>query len=191
MITLMILGALALYLAIAFFVTKLLVRLGETKGTRWSIGVISALVFFLLPTWDEIAGRIYFNNLCNTVGGQQIIKTVELGNEFFLKPGEIDVNIAGRLPAKGGELNHEKLKEKFSIVTSSGSISKQFRIEKDVRVVKNLQTGELLATDTRLFYFKGWLLNSTGLHVSGEICPERTNQYYREFYASIFKRGAR
>lgn len=106
-------------------------------------------------------------------------------------PGEIDINTAGRLPAKSGELNHEKLKEKFSISTTSENISKRFRIEKDVRVVKNLQTGEILATDTHLFYFGGWFVNNTGLHVSGEICPERTDRYYRGFYARVFKRGAK
>ena len=187
MFTLIIVGALAFYLAIVLFTTNLLIRKVNTKSAKWSVGLACGLVFLLIPTWDEIAGRIYFYHLCKTVGGQKIMKTVELGDEFFLKPGEIDANTAGRLPAKGGELNHGKLKQKFSTVNSSESVSKRFRIEKNVRTIKNLQTGELLATNTRLYYFKGWLINSTGLHVSGEICPERHN--LEEVYASIFKRG--
>jgi hypothetical protein len=191
MIILMILIVVVLYLTTAIVVVKLLIRRGKSKSAKWLIGSTSALVFILIPIWDEIAGRISFNHLCKTLGGQKIIKSVELGNEVFLAPGDVDTNTAGRVPAKGGELNHEKLKERFSITSSSEKASGYFRIEKDTRIVGILETTEVLATNTRLFYFGGWLVNSTGLHVSGEMCPERNDQNYREFYANVFKRGAK
>lgn len=186
MIALMLLGALALYLAFAVIATKLLVRRVKSKRTKWSVGFASALVFFLIPTWDVIVGKIYLQSLCAEQGGAKIYKVTELGKEYFLSPGEVNVNTAGRLPAKGGELNIIKVKSKFSYFRKSTRISHFFRIDQDMLTIKEISTGDVIATDTNFFYFGGWLANSTGLHVSGTHCP-RANTYYGEFEAAIFK----
>ena len=163
----------------------------KQRGTKLAGGVGVFLLLFALPFGDEIAGRIYFGYLCEAEGGPKIYKTVEIGKEYFLLPGEIDTNTAGRLPAKGGELNLNKLKEKFSFTMDSIKISRLFRIERDVKIIKDTQSGETLGSDTHFLYFGGWLVNSTSPHVSGKSCPERTDDYFNQFYRAIFKEGRR
>jgi hypothetical protein len=179
MIALISLLALVAYVTVAIFALKAI----KTRKSK----VIVAAILILIPFGDVIAGRTYFHYLCVNEGGQKIYKSVELEGKYFLSPGEIDLNTAGHLLAKGGELNHQKLKERFSVMTESQTVSSLFRIEKDTRIIKESQTSEILGTETHLFYFGGWLVNSTGLHVSGDICPQNTDQYYRHFYEGIFK----
>jgi|SRR3989344_1913890 len=168
-----------IYIAIAWAIIKRL----PNKKSKW----IAAAVFILIPTWDEIAGRIYFKYLCETEGHQKIHKTFELGKEYFLSPGEINMNTAGRLPALGGELNIVKVKDRFSFTHESARVSYFFRIDKATLVIKEIASGEVIATDTRFLYFGGWVVNHTGAHVTGTSCPERTDSYYKEFETTIFK----
>ena len=56
MIGLMVIGGIILYLFIAYKVTFYIAN--KTKKKRYWIG--SILFFILLPTWDVIIGKIYF-----------------------------------------------------------------------------------------------------------------------------------
>ncbi len=40
-------------------------------------------VFVLIPTWDIIPGRFYHQHVCETQGGVQVYKTVEVGQGLF------------------------------------------------------------------------------------------------------------
>lgn len=168
-----------IYIAVAWAIIKHL----PGKKAKW----IATVIFVLIPTWDEIAGRIYFKYLCEMEGYQQIHKTFELGKEYFLLPGEINMNTAGRLPAQGGELNIVKVKDRFSFAHESTRVSHIFRIDKAALVIKEIVSGEIIATDTRFLYFGGWVVNHTGAHVTGTSCPERTDSYYKEFETTIFR----
>ncbi len=158
-------------------------------GIRFAGGVGVFLLVFFLPFADEIAGQMYFRYLCEVEGGPKIYKTVVVGKEYILLPGEIDTNTAGRLPARGGELNMDKLKEKFSFTTDSKKISRLFRIERDVKIIRDTQSGEMLGSDTHFLYFGGWLVNATTPHVSGKSCPTSYDAYYDQFYGTIFKQS--
>lgn len=176
---LIVLAVLVGYVITAWFVIKRL----PNKKAKW----IAVAVFILMPTWDEILGRIYFKYLCEAEGIQQIYKTFEVGNEYFLSPGEINMNTAGRLPAQGGELNINKVKNRFSFMHESTRASYFFRIDKAVLVIKEIASAKVIATDTRFLYFGGWVVNHAGAHVVGISCPERTDSYYKEFETAIFR----
>lgn len=149
-------------------------------------GIGIFLLFFALPFGDEIAGRIYFNYLCETESGGQTFKVIELGNEFFLKPGEIDMNTAGHLPAKGGELNIKKIEEYFSVVRKSIEISRIFKINKYEVSITEKPTGNAIARHTNFSYFGGWLARHSTPHVTGIRCP-LPDDSYRQFYSATFK----
>ena len=174
-------------LLISIWIAVMIARRFKQRSSKLLGGVGVFFLVFFLPFCDEIVGRIYFGYLCETEGGPKIYKTVDLGKEYFLLPGEIDTNTAGRLPAKGGELNLNKLKEKFSFATDSIKISRFFRIERDVKIIKDNQSGTILASDTHFLYFGGWLVNSISPHVGGKSCPSRTDSYFNQFYRAIFK----
>src|SRR4030067_3518574 len=79
MIALMVLAALLVYLVVAWVTIKWL----PSKKAKW----IAVAVFVLIPTWDEILGRIYFKYLCETQGGIKVYKVVELPGEYWAADG--------------------------------------------------------------------------------------------------------
>jgi len=180
MIGLTVLAVLIGYVITAWVVIKRL----PNKKAKW----IALAIFILIPTWDEILGRIYFKSLCETEGGGQTFKTVELGKEYFLRPGEIDMDTAGRLPAKGGELNIKKVEENFSVMRKSTEISRIIKINKYEVVVAERATANVLvlARHTDFNYFGGWVARHSVAHVTAIRCP-LPDDSYRQFYAATFK----
>lgn len=175
MIALMLLIGLAVYLAIAIATTCWIVRFFERRVAklRMAFGLGTLLVFLLIPTLDVIVGNLYFYQLCEREGGEIIYKTVELGSEFYLMPGEVDFNTAGHLQAKGGELNIKKIKTNYSITTNSQLVSRQLHIEKHITTISDPQFRQNLATYTQFFHFGGWLENSIRINVHGDLCPAK------------------
>lgn len=51
-------------------------------------GLVVFLVFLALPVADEIAGRIYFNHLCETEAGIKVYQTIELPAEYWDEDGK-------------------------------------------------------------------------------------------------------
>jgi len=149
------------------------------------VGIFLAVLF--LPFADAIVARAYFGYLCAAEAGPKVFSTVEIGKDYFLSPGETNQNTAGRLPAKGGELNLAKVKEDFEFESKSIKVSRIFRIERDIKHIRDRQTKELLASDTHFTYFGGWLVNAVSPHVSGTTCPAPSDAYFDNFYGSIFK----
>lgn len=178
MIALMLLTALLVYLGVAWLVIKRL----PSKKAKW----IAVAAFILIPTSDEIAGRIYFKHLCETEGGGQTFKTVDLGKAFFLRPGEIDMDTAGHLHAKGGELNILKVEKDFPVIRNSSQISQIFKINKYEVSITERATGNIIARHTNFHYLGGWVARHSVAHVTGIGCP-LPDDSYRQFYAATFK----
>jgi hypothetical protein len=51
-------------------------------------GLAVFLIMLLLPVLDEIAGRIYFNHLCETEAGVKVYQTIELPAEYWDENGK-------------------------------------------------------------------------------------------------------
>ena len=185
MIALTILVVLVVYLLIAVLVTWAIAKRQKSGKAIWLAGFFSVVVFVLIPTWDSLLGSIYLQYLCAKEGGAKIYKTMNVGPEFILKPGDIDYNTAGRLPAKGGELNMKKLAERFSFKTKSEQVSSFFRIEKHIYVIKDTVTGDVMGTSVSFLHFGGWLLNNFAPHVTANRCPRGVD--YDQFHRNIFK----
>lgn len=71
MIGISLLIALALYLWIVFSASRFISRITQSQKA----GIITAIVFLLVPTWDSIWGAVQFKNLCANEGGFKIVKT--------------------------------------------------------------------------------------------------------------------
>jgi len=176
-------------LAVSLWIAVKVAKRFKPGGIRLLGGLGIFLLVFLLPFADEIVGQMYFRYLCYVEGGPKIYKTVVVGKEYFLLPGEINTNTAGRLQARGGELDMDKLEEKYSFTTNSKKISRFFRIERDVKIIKDTQSDEILGSDTRFIYFGGWLINAASPRVGGKSCPTNYNVYYDQFYGAVFKQS--
>ncbi len=79
MIGLSILLAVVVYVWLARFVAK------RIKNRTAKYTVIA--IFILIPTWDIIPGKLYFNHLCEKEAGLKIYKTVEGVEGYRVYPG--------------------------------------------------------------------------------------------------------
>ena len=53
-----------------------------------AIGTLVFLFALAMPIADEIAGRIYFNHLCETEAGAKVYQTIELPAEYWDENGK-------------------------------------------------------------------------------------------------------
>lgn len=189
MIGLTILFVLALYVWAGYETVKRL----QTKKAK----IIAVAIYILIPTWDEIAGRIYFYSLCTMEGGQNISKTVEIGKEYYgptvpkarLSEGqewevgkEYTMHVEGDHPTVKRTVRFvpdpEKLKDRYEISIAKFADQKVVSVQKIFSFVKDKQTGEILGTATSFAYWGGWVVNHSGLHVTAVECPEtKMNPY--------------
>lgn len=146
--------------------------------------ILTVLVFALIPTWDIILGRLYFNYLCETESGIKIYKQMELPAEYWDENGESNF-ITSR-----GDLDQSLLDNRFDKELERESVSdiaRLLNIRKYRRMISRAQSNEMLGAYVRFVYFGGWLVNSTGIHVTGTSCPP-TNEYdTRNFINQVFR----
>lgn len=169
MIALMVFTALLVYLGIAWVVIKRL----PSKKAKW----ITVAVFILIPTWDEILGRIYFKHLCETEGGVRVYKTVELPAEYWDGQGRakfIDEKAGGFLLGK--EYPPEYKTEAYSIF---------FHIDNAGYKRVDKQSGQVLGEVTDFRYWGGWMRRNLSLHNTADGCEgriERSNNLIKQMF---------
>lgn len=73
MIGISIIVLIVLYLFVSFKGVEYIYN--KTHKKRYA--VLATLFFILLPTWDVIIGKIYFDHLCKTEGGLKIYESVQ------------------------------------------------------------------------------------------------------------------
>jgi hypothetical protein len=166
MIALILFGGLALYFAVAVVVTKSLVHWAKSKVTKWLVGFTSALVFFLIPTWDEIAGRIYLYKACVTEGGIRVHKTIELAPEYWHKDGKPKfVTSSQNKPTVIMEGRYKFVSEGYKPYSEPLNL-KRYQLK-----LVETESGEDLGSYTRIAFDGGWLLSRLPAHYSAVICP--------------------
>ncbi len=77
-----------IYLLIGFFAIRWVLRKLESNKAKVIATFIGVLVWILIPTGDEVAGRIYFNHLCETEAGAKVYQTIELPAEYWDENGK-------------------------------------------------------------------------------------------------------
>jgi hypothetical protein len=166
MIALMLLGGLVLYFTIAAIATRLLVRQAESRRTKWLIGFASVFVFFLIPTWDELLGSLYFEHLCSTKAGPTIYRNVKLGAKYF------DMNGRPNFLKPNGDFDESAFHNRFSYAVRSGDTSQYAptEIRVTVHVLRDIETQQELAAITVFSNFGGWVRRYAFPHVTATSC---------------------
>lgn len=84
------------YLYIAYKVVQVVVKKTQKK-VYW---ILTAAFFILIPTWDVIIGKLYFNYLCQTKGGLKVYEGVKVDGYLDThipsedKPSSLDIDRA-------------------------------------------------------------------------------------------------
>ncbi|MEW6248540.1 MAG: hypothetical protein AB1555_17800 [Nitrospirota bacterium] len=165
MIALSLLIALFLYIFVAWLAVHLIGKLANvlavTAIRKRNLQALAIAIFVLIPTWDIVPGRLYFQHLCKTEGGVKVHKTVEVDKTYFLANGQPD-------QAKLQEIFERQIK-------NDRSFSRIFHITKAQLSIVDRQTGDRLGTATDFWYYGGWLNATLFPQGSSRTCPEYPN----------------
>lgn len=141
------------YLILSVLLTWAVARRIGNKQVRTKVIVTMTLVFLLIPTWDEILGRYYFERLCASEGGVKVFRTVELGPKYWNEDG------TPKFLKNNGDLDESILGGKYSFSYGRYQRASQlFRITKAQYKVVDNSSGETIATYTLVGYLHGWFL---------------------------------
>ena len=169
MIALMVFTALLVYLGIAWVVIKRL----PSKKAKW----IAIAVFILIPTWDEILGRVYFKYLCETESGVHVYKTVELPAEYWDEQGRekfVDEKAGGFLLVK-----------EYPTEYKTGTYSTFFHVDNAGYKRVDKQSGQILGEVTDFRYWGGWIRRNLSPHNTANGCEgriERSNSLIKQIF---------
>ena len=172
MIGLYILVVGSIYFLLAVFLTFWLASRPKKTIHQIIVFTFVATVFVLIPTWDIIPGRLYFKHLCKTEGGIKIYKQTELPAEYWDESGNIQKEILSKVINTESQVQDES--------------QNLFHTRKTKKLIIDKNSGELLGTYTYFIYFGGWLINNTGLHVTGISCPPLEQASFSDLIRKVF-----
>lgn len=147
MYTIAVIIVLYFYVRLGMWTARKAVGRCERRGAKWGVRLAVVLVCFLIPAGDEIAGRIYFNHLCETEAGAKVYQTIELPAEYWDAEGN---------PTFYKNWN-ENLGGKYPLIYSSGTFSDSFNIENAGFKFVDKQTEKALGEVVNFRYWGGWL----------------------------------
>lgn len=169
MFGLAVLVALGVYVYVAKVVVQFVGRRTQSNLAKYA----TIAVFVLIPTWDIIPGRLYFNHLCEKDGGIKVFKTVEVDKSYLTPNGQPDEK---KLSMSSSFIIVHKDDREYSPI---------FHIAKFERVLQDKQTNEVLGIDVHLVHYGGWL--NAYLFPQGP--PTKCAGYspYRDIWTEVIK----
>jgi len=125
------------------------------KKGKTVTGVVVGLLVFLFvmaaPVADEIAGRIYFNHLCETEAGVKVYQTIELPAEYWDEEGR------PKFMNSRGVLDTEVLGTRFEWKRRTSPIVSNFiRIDKEEWILFDNRNSRELGEMLTFFRYFGW-----------------------------------
>lgn len=161
MIALALLIALMLYVSLAWFTVRMIGWLVNvcvfTPVTMKVLQALCVAFFVLLPTWDIIPSRLYFQHLCETEAGVKVVKIIEIDRSYFKSDGQPDEKELAELYAQT-----TKFDRKFSAI---------FNIARTETTVFEKQTNEVVAVGKNFSHHGGWLTQLILPDATGTSCP--------------------
>jgi hypothetical protein len=113
-------------------------------------GAAVFLIILVIPIADEIAGRIYFNHLCETKAGVKVYQTIELPAEYWNEDGKPKFYV-----------NWDTgLGKKYPLIYTKGAIASLFHVGNAGYKFVDRQSDEVLGEVVNFRYGGGWLLRN-------------------------------
>ncbi len=161
------------FIGLYFFIAYKVVKAIKTKPLKW----LAIVILVLIPTADEMVGRVYLQHLCATEGGLKVHRMVNgvegfigaWGDEPDAMPVEkYDYSFSEGRPWKGrvkrySKQNGQIVKENDVLPKSNYRLSLLDKGEvkdsymRQTLVVETFPVGEVLATDTQIGFNGGWV----------------------------------
>ena len=172
-------GSIATLVLVVIGAAVILLAIGRdtTKRKKWVRGISAALIVLLIPTWDEVLGRLYFYRLCSTNSGVAVLKRVELGPEYE----------NAEFPRASWLYEKMPLAAQYPYsMKATENLAGPGRISQVQHSIRDAKTGLVLGTATNYFFRGGWFRNTFSLApVSGESC-NLGREYFKQLLESTF-----
>lgn len=162
-------------IALAWWVSKKFIK--KKSAIKIAGGIAVFLVVLFLPLSDEIAGRIYFNHLCETEAGVKVYQTIELPAEYWDENGRPNF-----YDEKNGNLQLPANNVEWSSVVEKKSL----HIEKNVSIMLEKVSGKKLNERILFMYWGGWLRRNFSPHNSANSCGGDVSAY-TDFVRQVFQ----
>jgi hypothetical protein len=164
-----------IYLTVAFFTIRWLMRIPKKGKHKALVAVTGIVVFLLIPTWDEILGRIYLRHLCATKAGVKVYKTVELPAEYW------DENEQPIFMNSRGVLDMEILGDRLEWRRQKTLCVKHLiKIEKDQWILYDKQLQRKLAEKISFTRYFGWINKFSPAPNVAESCRDLCAREYSQ-----------
>lgn len=166
-------------IALGFLVGKKLVKKSLTLKNIGGVTVF--LIMLLLPVSDEIAGRIYFNHLCETEAGVKVYQTIELPAEYWDEDGS---------PRFYDERNGNfTLPSKKFYKVDSKKVIRRFGVQERRAFILDTNTNEILG-EKLLFRYWGWyILKNFTPHNSAIRCGGDWDEFVDKQFTQTMAKG--
>jgi hypothetical protein len=204
---LLLLGLLFGYVAVAVVATVVLVRMATAPRSKRIVGMVSAVVFLLIPVWDVIPGQRYFMAICENEAGITIYRTIE-GVDGFREygggPGDDAVKEYGyrfiemERPGIGLlrvslDRDGRPVRQPVTEAISRYAVREirehlDWNVRKVQKVIFDQRTGEQLGTFNIFYYSGNWV--QTKLSWSSHAPCGNELRFYKAFYPSVLKPSA-
>jgi hypothetical protein len=171
--------ALLALLLVGILVVWIAVRTQATPPRKWAAAIAAGVTVTLIPTWDVIAGRLYFRYLCAADAGVRIYKSVELRPEDY----------AVQFPANPAVYRRLQISERYPYrLDSVEDLPGPAKIKMIRQSVIDAKTGDVLGDITEYSYGGGWFENAISFHgAGGGHCASDGNNF-KMFLERIFRR---
>jgi hypothetical protein len=165
--------------AIGFLVGKKFIKKSLTLKIIGGLAIF--LIMLLLPVSDEIAGRIYFNHLCETEAGVKVYQTIELPAEYWDEDG----NPKFYKGANNNDVPSYAFK-RLGIDIDGEWVEKKrlLQVIQFGTVVNEKKSGKKYSEVVRFGYTGGWIMRELTPHPSGLSC--RGGSFYDELVQQQF-----
>ena len=162
------------YVLVGYFAIRRLARIPEKKWLKVLVFSAAFIVWILIPTYDEILGRIYFSHLCETEAGVKVYQTIELPAEYWDENGNPKF-YKGAMNNDVPVYAFERLGIPYEI--RSTDRHRIFHIDQYGSVMTSQKTHQLLNEVNGFRYWGGWLKRYLSPHNSATSCQKVAETY--------------
>ena len=181
-------------LPIAIWIAVKAAKRFDRRSAKIAVGLLVLLLIFFVPFSDEIAGRIYLNNLCATEPRVKVYQTVELPAEYWDEQGK------PRFLGSNGFVDMKLLPNRFGWHNiDEPYIDSVIKIEKWRWQLMDKETPNILGERITYMRHFGWINRFSPAPNIGEGCRDLGGEFNRDelfrkereqeqmFFRDIFK----
>lgn len=136
-------------------------------AVKVAVGILIFFFALAMPIADEIAGRIYFNHLCETEAGAKVYQTIGLPAEYWDENGKPNFYYGATnndIPPYAFE------RVEAEVIPKAKEKIRLFHIEQIGTTYTDKKSSKIISETTGFRYWGGWVVRNFSLHNTATSC---------------------